>query len=116
MGCNEKFQEHLYGNTFVTYSNNSPLAYVLTTAKLDAAGHSWIAKLAKFSFTVYYHMGKSNVKVDALSRIPWDQNIKAEAVKAILKATVEGPDGLMEIYACNKKAFSSPILESPQHK
>ena len=41
---------------------------------------------------VYYHLGKSNIEVDALPRIQWDQNIKAKVVKAILKATVEGPN------------------------
>ena len=51
--------------------------------------------------------------MDALSRIPWDQNIKAEAVKAMSKAMVEGPDALMGIYVCHEKAISSLILESP---
>ena len=67
----------------------------------------------KFNFTVYYHSGKSNVDEDMLSWIPWDQNIKAEAVEAIFKAAVEGPDALKEVYACHKKAISSLILESP---
>ena len=80
----ESFQEYLYGNTFTLYSDNNPLTYVLTTAKLDAAGQRWIAKLTKFKFTIYYQSGKSNV--DVLSQIPWGQNIKPEAVEAILKA------------------------------
>ena len=50
----ESFQEYLYGNTFTSYSDNNPLTYVLTTTELDATGHKWIAKLAKFNFTVYY--------------------------------------------------------------
>ena len=37
-----------------------------------------------------------------------------EAVEAIFKATLEGPNALMEIYACPEKAISSLILESPQ--
>ena len=62
---------------------------------------------------VYYCLGKSNVEVDVLSRIPWDHNIKAEVVGAIFKATVEGLEALMEVYACHEKAISSLILESP---
>ena len=62
---------------------------------------------------VYYHWGKPNVGVDALSRIPSDQNIRADAVEAIFKATVKGPDALMEIYACHEKTISSLILECP---
>ena len=109
----ESFQEYLYGNTFTPYSGNNPLTYVLTTAKLDATGHRWIAKLAKFNFMVYYHLGKSNIEADALSRIPWDQNIRTEAVEAIFKVIVEGPNALMGIYACHKKTIRSLILESP---
>ena len=89
------------------------MTYVLTTTKLDAMGHGWIAKDAKFNFTAYYCLGKSNIEADALSRIPWDQNIRPEVVDAIFKAAVEGPDTLMEIYAFYKKAISSLILESP---
>ena len=54
------------------YSNNNPLMYVLTITKLDATGYRWIVNLDKFNFTIYYHLGKSNVEVDALSKIPWD--------------------------------------------
>ena len=101
------FQEFLYGNTFISYSNDNPFTYVLTTTKLDAKGHRWIAKLAKFNLMIYYYFRKSNVETDALSRIPWNQNIKVEAVEAIFKATVEGPNALIEIYACHEKAISS---------
>ena len=76
----ENLQEHLYGNTFAVYSDNNPLTYVLTTTKLDATGHQWIAKLAKFNFTTHYYLGKSSVYTDALSQIPWDQNIEMGAV------------------------------------
>ena len=58
-------------------------------------------------------VSQSNVDMDALSQIPWDQNIKANAVEAIFKATVDGPDALMEVYACHERAISSLILESP---
>ena len=108
----ENFQEYLYSNT----SDNNPLTYILTTAKLDMTGHGWIAKLAKFHFTVYYHSEKSNIEVNALSRITWDQNIRVEAVKAIFKAAVKGPNTLMEIYASHEKGISFLILEPPQPK
>ena len=88
----ENFQEYLYGNTFTLYFDNNPSTYILTTTKLDATGQRWIAKLVRFNFTVYYHSGKSQHRSDALSRIQWDQNIKTEVVRAIFKATVEGPD------------------------
>ena len=35
----KKFHEYMYGSTFNIYTDNNPLTYVLTTAKLDAASH-----------------------------------------------------------------------------
>ena len=51
--------------------------------------------------------------MDALSRIPWDQSIRAEACQGHLHHCHEVPDALMEIYTCHEKAISSLILESP---
>ena len=36
----DKFHDYLYGvNTFDVYTDNNPLTYVLSTAKLDACSH-----------------------------------------------------------------------------
>ena len=68
----EKFHEYLCGNTpFEVYTDNNPLTYVLTTAKLYACGQRWVAKLANYNFTIQYRCGQSNVEADALSRISW---------------------------------------------
>ena len=68
----EKFHEYLYGsNTFEVYTDNNPLTYVLTSAKLDTCGQRWVAKLANYNFTIKYKHGLSNVEADALSRISW---------------------------------------------
>ena len=64
----ERFHEYLYGG----YFDNNPLTYVLTTAKLDATDQRWIANLTNYNFRIYYQSGKSNIDVDALSRILWD--------------------------------------------
>ena len=68
----DQFHEYLYGGTFEVHSDNNPLTYVLTTAKLDATGQRWVASLANYNFTITYHSGKHNVDTDTLSRIPWD--------------------------------------------
>ena len=39
----EKFHEYLYSNNFFMYMVNNPLTYILTSAKLDATGHHWVA-------------------------------------------------------------------------
>jgi hypothetical protein len=36
------------------------MTYVLTTAKLDATGHRWLAALAAFNFNIPYRPGKKN--------------------------------------------------------
>ena len=70
----EKCHEYLYGsNTFEVYTDNNPLTYVLTSAKLDACGQRWVAKLANYNFTIKCKCGLSNVEADALSRISWPE-------------------------------------------
>ena len=49
----ERFHEYLYGGDFEVYTDNNPLTYVLTTAKLDATGQRWIANLANYNFKIY---------------------------------------------------------------
>ena len=55
------------------YTDNNPLTYVLTSAKLDACGQRWVAKLANYNFTIKYKCGLSNVEADALSKISWPE-------------------------------------------
>ena len=43
---NQSFHECLYKNTYTVYSDSNPLAFILTTTKLDATGHCWVANLA----------------------------------------------------------------------
>ena len=68
----QRFHEYLYGGTFEVYTDNNPLTYVLTSAKLDAMGQRWIASLANYDFKIFYRSGHLNVDADSLSRIPWD--------------------------------------------
>ena len=68
----EKFHEYLYGSKpFEIFTDNNPLTYVSTSAKLDACGQRWVAKLANYNFTIRYRCWQSNVEADALSRISW---------------------------------------------
>ena len=49
-------------------TDNNPLTYVLSTAKLDATGHRWVAALANCNFTITYRSGRLNKDADGLSR------------------------------------------------
>ena len=69
----------------------NPLTYVLTTAKSDAMGHRWIAGLANYNFHIHYKSRKSNVEVDALSRIDWEkgnETIPADSIQAIVTTAI----------------------------
>ena len=49
----DKFHEYLYGSEFQVFTDNNPLTYVLTTAKLDATGHRWVAALSQLHIQYY---------------------------------------------------------------
>lgn len=67
----DKFRDYLYhAPTFTVYTDNNPLTYVLSTAKLNAVGHRWVGELADFHFTIKYRPGKANTDADTLSRYP----------------------------------------------
>ena len=67
------FHEYLYGGNFDVHTDNNPLMYILTSAKLDAVGQCWVAALANYNFQLHYKTGESNVEADALSQIPWQK-------------------------------------------
>ena len=54
----ERFHEYLYGRHFEAYTDNNPLTYILTTARLDAARQRWVASLANYNFKIFYRSGK----------------------------------------------------------
>ena len=69
----EKFRDYLYyAKSFTVYTDNNPLTYVLTSARLNAAGYRWVVELSDFNFNIKYKPGKANVDADTLSRLPLD--------------------------------------------
>ena len=88
-----RFHEYLYGGHFEVYTDNNPLTYILTTAKLDATGWRWVASLANFNFKIFYRSGKLNVEADALSHIPWEstqiEHMEPLIVKTMLQSKLE---------------------------
>ena len=69
----EQFRDYLYyAPEFVVYTDNNPLTYVLTSAKLNATGLRWVGELADFNFEIRYRPGKLNVDADSLNGLPSD--------------------------------------------
>jgi transposase InsO family protein len=75
----EKFRDYLYGQAFEVRTDNNPLTYILTSAKLDATGHRWVAELAQFNFSLVYRSGRLNGDADALSRMHAAEALKGAA-------------------------------------
>ena len=69
----------------------------MTTAKLDATGHRWVAALSKYTFGITYKPGKGHVDADALSHIRWPDaiDIDAQTVHAVCKGK-QTPHGKVE--------------------
>ena len=94
----ERFHEYLYGGHFEVYTDNNPLTFILTTAKLDATGQRWVASLANYNFKIFYKCGKLNIEADALSHIPWENtqvdHMEPLIVKTMLQSKLESETSL----------------------
>ncbi|XP_067266693.1 uncharacterized protein [Chanodichthys erythropterus] len=76
----DKFHDYLYGAKFTVRTDNNPLTYVLTSAKLSATGHRWLAALATYDFSLQYKPGRHNIDADVLSRYPPPTDLPQEWV------------------------------------
>lgn len=97
----EKFRDYLYGAKFEMWTDNNSLTYMGTSTKLDATGHRLVAALAKYEYSIHYHMGRHNMDVDALSLQPHDST--AEVIVSV--------DGMRSI--CNHSGMGALSPGSP---
>ena len=116
----EKFHEYLYGSKpFEVFTDNNPLTYVLTSAKLDACGQRWVAKLANYNFSIKYRCGVSNTEADALSRIKWPEalsenvdidngGMETHVINAILAGAVT-KSSLIESVSCDAEIIPTEL-------
>ena len=69
----ERFRDILYyAPSFTVYSDNNPLCYMLTSARLDAARMRCVAELSDINFKIKCRPGKANADADGLSRMALD--------------------------------------------
>ena len=63
----EKFRDYLLGSECKVYTDNNPLSYLQTSARLGATEMRWAAELAQFQLNIKYRSGKANINAYALS-------------------------------------------------
>lgn len=120
----EKFHDYLYGSKFTVKTDNNPLTYVLTSAKLDATGHRWLADLSTYDFDIFYRAGIHAQDADGLSRRPHDTELSSESDSQIderissmfNRVHQEVPEELVvsAVAVCNTVSLSQsvPLIES----
>jgi transposase InsO family protein len=114
----DKFHDYLYGHRFEVLTDSNPMSYVLSSAKLDATGHRWLAELSNFDFDIKYRSGKKNIDADFLSRPPGEPAtvsccpqeqevsiatgdcVREEVVKAICSTAVQDDDEDLVAVTC----------------
>ena len=112
----EKFRDYLfYAPYFTIYTDNNPLTYIMSTAKLNAVGHRWVGELSDFRFNIKYRPGKTNIDADTLSRVPLDMNnftsvCTEEWSQEVVSAAWEGTRVAQQKYV----AWAAALLASSQ--
>ena len=72
----DKFHDYLYGSKFTVVTDNNPLTYVMSTAKLDATGYRWLAALSVYDFELKYKRGATHLDADGSSRRPQESPVE----------------------------------------
>ena len=126
----DKFHDYLYGAKFTVRTDNNPLTYVLTTARLNATGHRWLAALSTYDFSIRYKPGRENIDADLLSRSLQETgdgwvDIPPSGIKALCRRITTGgshqhttrfvdqlgvsPDAIPAVYAGLTQIEMSPL-------
>ena len=85
----EKFHGSLHSRHFKAYTDNNPLVYVMTSAKLDYHSQRWVRQLSSYDFSITYHPGQSNANADGLSRMPRTKHIAASTADALMNDAID---------------------------
>ena len=118
----EKFRDYLfYAPHFTVFTDNNPLTYIMSTAKLNAVGHRWVGELSDFRFNIKYRPGRVNIDADTLSRVPLDieqymptctEELSQDVVNAVWEGSrvAQGKDAA---WVAALSAFTLDIVPQP---
>ncbi len=117
----EKFRYWLKGQTFTVWTDNNPLTYVMSKAKLDACEQCWVSKLAAYTFELKHIAGTKNIVADALSRDPFFKTVSSRLMREryrdlLVEADEVDGDGVRDAFrlgAQNLQICPQSCLVSP---
>ena len=96
----EHFRDYLFYAPIVdVYTDNNPLVYVLSSAKLNATGQRWVNQLADFNLNLHYKPGKSSTEADYFSRFPQDISkhtkiMSQDEINKLMKSVTENKEDM----------------------
>ena len=88
----EQFRDYdTYAKQIEVYTDNNPLLYVLSSAKLNATRQRWVNELADFNINIHYKPGRNNTDADTSSRFPEDiKEYKKTYTNEVFSAVTDG--------------------------
>ena len=60
--------QYLLGNKVHIFTDHKSLKYIFTQSELNMRQRRWLELIKDYNLEVHYHLGKANVRADALSR------------------------------------------------
>ncbi|XP_027192705.1 uncharacterized protein [Cicer arietinum] len=125
------WRHHLYGSTFIIFSDHKSLQCLFDQKELNMRQLRWIETLKDYDFRLQYHAGKANIVADALRRQNTlvsflmvkeqellekfrDLNLNVEFSPGELKFSMINPsNGLIE--DIQKHQFDDELLQQKRH-
>jgi len=105
------WRHYLYGESFGIYTDHKSLKYIFTQKKLNLRQRRWLDLLKDYDVNILYHLGKTNVVVDATSRKVIVGNVVALSIESCL---VEDMRCLrLEVVTPSDRAYCSQLTVQP---
>ena len=86
----------------------------MSSAKLDATSHRWLAALSTFNFSLKYRSGKTNIDADFLSRhSPEEYVVFNDCVQALFHSVLSSPEETPAFECVSLSQIAIPQESSP---